>query len=127
MHGIGKEKVMKRFLSAALALSLLSGSAAFAEPFDHRGGQHERGDYDRGSHGWDGRHHRGNDAGAAVAVGVGLLALTAIIAASQDRDRHAQYERRRYESDYRNDAPPPPDYRRDGPPPPREYDGEDGR
>lgn len=113
---------MKRLLSAALALSLLSGTAAFAEPFDHRGGQHQRGDFDRGNRGWDGRHHRGhgNDAGTAIAVGVGLLALTAIIAASQDRDRQAQYERRRYEGYYRDDAPPPPDYRRDGP----TYDGE---
>ena len=121
---------MKRLLSAALALSLLSGTAAFAEPFDHRGGHHDRGDFDRGNHGWDHRRH-GNDAGTAIAVGVGLLALTAIIAASQDRDRGAQYDRRRndgyYGNDgyYRNDARP--EYRRDGPPPPRPYDDEDGR
>lgn len=118
---------MKRLLSAALALSLLSGTAAFAEPFDHRGGGHY--DFDRGRHDWNGRGHRGhgNDAGTAIAVGVGLLALTAIIAASQDRDRQAQYERRRYDGYYRYDAPPPPDYRRDGPPPPPEYDGYYGR
>jgi Ni/Co efflux regulator RcnB len=121
MHGIGKEKIMKRLLSAALALSLLSGTAAFAEPFDHRGGHH---DSNRGRHDWNGRHHRGhdNDAGTAIAVGVGLLALTAIIASSQDRERQAQYERQRNDDYYRNDAPPPPDYRRDGPPPPRDYD-----
>lgn len=113
---------MKRLLSAALALSLLSGTAAFAEPFDHRGGHY---DYDRGRHDWNGRHHRGHgdDAGTAIAVGVGLLALTAIIASSQERDRQAQYERRRYEGNYRDGAPPPPDYRRDG----RTYDDEYGR
>lgn len=116
---------MKRLLSAALALSLLSGTAAFAEPFDHRGGHY---DSDRGRHDWDGRGHRGhgNDAGTAIAVGVGLLALTAIIAASHDRDRQAQYDRRRDDGYYRNDAPQP-EYRRDGPPPSQNYDDERGR
>jgi len=72
---------MRRFLSATLALALLSGTAAYADPFGPgpRSGHHER---------WDGgyRHHRDGDAGAAVAVGFGLLALTAILA-SQDRER----------------------------------------
>lgn len=91
---------MKRLLSAALALALLSGTAATAEPFgppppprhhhDHHPGHHP------GHGSWHHRHHH-DDTGAAVAVGVGLLALTAIIAASE-RERAAQ--------DY---APPPGD------------------
>jgi len=99
---------MKRLLSAALALSLLGTTAAQADPFDHR--QHEHYDIGRGhdrDYGWDrGRDHfrRDNhDAGAALAVGVGLIALTAILASNHDRER-----------DYdRYDAPPPP--------PPPEY------
>jgi hypothetical protein len=91
---------MKRLLSAALALSLLSGTAAIAGPFGPGSGHHDR--YDRG---WD-RHHgryHGDGAGTAFAVGFGLLALTAILASS---NRGQARER-----DYGN-APPPngPDY-----------------
>ena len=88
---------MKRLLSAALALSLLSGTAAMADPFGPGTGHHDR--YDRG---WD-RHHggrHGDGAGTAIAVGFGLLALTAILAAS---DRDLARER-----DYGNPPPPPP-------------------
>jgi hypothetical protein len=98
---------MKRLLSTALALALLSGTASYADPFGHgpRGGHHER--YDRG---WHHRGHHGDDTGAAVAVGFGLLALTAIIAASErDRDQ----AREQY-------APPPP------PPPPPGYGPDNG-
>ena len=73
---------MKRILSVALALTLLSGSAAVAGPYGHgdygqRNGysQQYRGDHYRGGYY---RGHRGNDAGPAIAVGVGILALTAI-------------------------------------------------
>lgn len=99
---------MKRLLSAALALSLLSGTAVYAEPFDHRGGQHERHDYDRNYRGGDHWRHRDRDngAGTAIAIGVGLLALTAILASQDnDRERDVRYDRR---YDYRYDAPPPP-------------------
>lgn len=90
---------MKRLVSAALALSLLCGTAAYADPFGP-GPRHHNG-FDRG---W---HHRHDDgAGTAVAVGVGLLALTAIIAAA-DRDRERARDRA-YENDY---PPPPPRYR----------------
>lgn len=111
---------MKRFLSAALALSLLSGTAVYAEPYDHRGGHHERRDFDRDRHGGDRYypHHRHHDdgAGAAIAVGIGLIALTAILA-SQDRDRDQGYEQRdRMDDRYAappafpdDDAGPPPD------------------
>ena len=82
---------MKRILSVALALTLLSGSAAVAGPYGHGNygqhngySQHYRGDYYRG--------HRGNDAGPAIAVGVGILALTAILA-SQSRERERVRER----------------------------------
>lgn len=89
---------MKRLMSAALALALLSGTAASADPW---GGRHMR--YD---HGWRHHRHHDNDAGTAIAVGVGLLALTAIIAsADRDRDRARAYA----------DVPPPP------PPPPPGY------
>lgn len=114
---------MRRFLSATLALALLSGTAAYADPYGSgpRSGHHER---------WDGgrdyRYHRGDGdgAGAAVAVGFGLLALTAILA-SQDheRDRAPAYD---------NYPPPPPngqDYgRNDGPNNGENYDpGQDTR
>ena len=81
---------MKRILSVALALTLLSGSAAVAGPYGHGNyGQHKgysqqyRGDHYRG--------HRGND-GGAIAFGFGILALTAIIA-SQNRDRERVQDR----------------------------------
>jgi hypothetical protein len=86
---------MKRILSVALALTLLSGSAAVAGPYGHgnygqRNGYSEqyRGDHYRGGHY---RGHRGND-GGAIAFGIGILALTAIIA-SQNRDREIARER----------------------------------
>ncbi len=78
---------MKRLLSAALALSLLSGTAAVAGPYDHGNRGYSEHHYDRGRH---------DDTGAAVAVGVGALALFAILA-SQNNDRRdeAAYERDR--------------------------------
>lgn len=97
---------MKRLMSAALVLALLSGTAASADPWGYgpRGGHHER--YDRGwDRGWDHHRHHDDGTGTAVAVGVGLLALTAIIAAA-DRDRD---EPRARAYDY-PPPPPPPSY-----------------
>jgi hypothetical protein len=73
-------KVMKRLVSATLAMSLLGGSAAVAAPYDH-GGQ--------GYNGGFGNQYRGHDGnnGGAVVAGVGILALAAILA-SQHRHRH---------------------------------------
>jgi|GEM_PF-4682447 len=78
---------MKRLLSIILATALAGGTAAYAGPHGHGG-----------YHGHPGYHHRHHgDDGAAIAAGLGALALFAIIA-SQDRQ----------------DNPPPP------PPPPPE-------
>jgi hypothetical protein len=70
---------MKRVVCAALALSLIGSTAAFAHDNEgSRGGysQQDRGDYRRGD----------NGAGLAIGLGVGLFALAAI-AASQHHDR----------------------------------------
>lgn len=77
---------MKKILATALAGTLLAGAPAIAQPWGGHG--HVR--YDRG-------YHHGN-AGAAIGLGLGLLALTAIIASSQER---------RYDRAY---APPPNRY-----------------
>lgn len=85
--------MLKPILSAALALSLIGGTAAYADPYhgphyEHRGwGYHER--------------HHDNGAATAAAVGIGLFALVAI-AAANEHDREA----RAHERDYR-DLPPP--------------------
>jgi hypothetical protein len=89
---------MKRFLSAALALSLLGGSAAVAAPYDH-GGQRGYGNQGYSSGYSDrGRH---NDDGTAIVAGVGILALAAILA-SQHRHHDGWYGRdggRGYDND----------------------------
>jgi hypothetical protein len=74
---------MKRLLSAVLAICIAGATAAQADPY--RGYHHG---YDRH---WGGRHH--DDTGALVAAGIGLFALTAILASQHDRDRPAVYER----------------------------------
>lgn len=103
---------MKRLLSAALALSLIGTTAAQAGSFGNYG--YQDGHYDRYSNashfGHDSdrdhryRHH--DDTGAVIAVGVGLIALTAILASQHDR---ARPEAREIPADYG-----PRDYGRPG-------------
>jgi hypothetical protein len=105
---------MKRVLSAVLALSLLGASAAYAGPHGH------------GSHhgGWD---HRGGD-GAAIAVGIGALALFGILAAQSKQDREqAAYERGRedaYAQRRQDEAVPEQD--RNAPPRDGAYEQDNG-
>ena len=83
-----KVKVMKRLVSAALALTLIGSTAAVADPYGHgRSGGYSnsyRGDYRRGD----------NGAGLAIGLGVGLFALAAL-AASQHHD-YDRYDDRGY-------------------------------
>lgn len=97
---------MKRFLSAALALSLLGATAAQADSFyGPRGGHYER--YDRHDYDRDRDHYRHHDnSGALIAAGVGLFALTAILA-SQNNERERVYVR---DDRYAPPPPPPPYY-----------------
>lgn len=89
---------MKRIICAALALTLLGSTAASAHDWGGHGGYY--GGY---------RHHHGGD--VVLGVGLGLLALGAIAAASDHdryyRDRDGYYDQGR---DYRD----------------REYRGGDG-
>ena len=79
---------MKRLASVALALSLLSGTAAVAAPYDHGNQGYNSGysNQDRGD-----RDHRDNN-GAAVVAGVGILTLAAILS-SQHRHHNGWYNR----------------------------------
>jgi len=81
---------MKRILSAALALTLLSGTAAMADPYDH-GGRNYGGYSDQ---------YRGHDNSGAIVAGVGFLTLAAILA-SQHRHHRSWYhhERSGYDHD----------------------------
>ena len=72
---------MKKIIGAALILSMLGGSAAFAAPAY----SNNRGYSD---------HH---DNSGAVIAGVGLLALAAIFASQNNHDDYG------YRSDYRHD------------------------
>ena len=79
---------MKRLASVALALSLLSGTAAVAAPYDHGNQGYNSGysNQDRGD-----RNYRDDNSGAIVA-GVGILALAAILT-SQHRHHDGRYYR----------------------------------
>ena len=80
---------MKRLMSAALALSLLGGSAAVAAPYDHGG----RGSYgNQGYYSSYSERERRNDDGTAIVAGVGILALAAILA-SQHHNHDGRYDR----------------------------------
>ena len=86
---------MKCLLSAALALSLLGGTAAVAAPYDRGGynsGYYDQ-DYNAGYGDRDRRDNyrgRGDNNGAAVVAGIGILALAAILA-SQNHRNHRHY------------------------------------
>ncbi len=85
---------MNRLLSATLAAVLAASAvgagtvAASAEPWHHGGGWHHRGGWDHGggwyggrgwNRGWHGGGWHHHDNGAAVAAGIGGLALGAIV------------------------------------------------
>ena len=83
---------MKRLVSATLALSILGSTAASAASYGYRDQGYNGGYADQyRADGYRGRH--GND-GSAVVAGIGLLALTAILASQH---RHHQ----RYHDDWR--------------------------
>lgn len=86
-----KNLPLKKLLGATLALSLLGSSAALAAPYGH-------GDFGHRDFGHS--YHRGGNDGALMA-GVGLFALAAILATSQNHDQS-------YYDDYRAPLPPPP-------------------
>ena len=67
---------MKRLISAALALSLLGATAASAAPVNHGTQIQYRDSY----------RHRGDDNGAAIAAGIGFVALAAILASQNNHD-----------------------------------------
>ena len=69
---------MKRLISAALALSLLGATAASAAPAYGTQVQYRS------------ERHRGNDNGAAIAAGIGFVALAAILAS---QNNHRDYDR----------------------------------
>lgn len=83
---------MKRLISAALALSLLGATAAQA--FPAHGGQ----PVDYRDHYY--RHHDDGN-GAAVAAGIGFLALAAILASQNNRD-HDDWQYRDRDYGYRD-------------------------
>ena len=70
---------MKRLISAALALSLLGATAASAAPVNHVTQVQYRSE-----------RHRGGDNGAAIAAGIGFVALAAILAS---QNNHRDYDR----------------------------------
>lgn len=81
---------MKGLVSAALALSMLGGTAASASAQDYRyeygDRDFHRGYYEDSYH----RHHHRND-GAALAAGIGIVALVAILASQHHHDHDGWY------------------------------------
>jgi hypothetical protein len=80
----GKDNIMKRLLSIALALSLLGGSAAVAAPYGY------------GNRGYS----HGNNNGALFA-GLGIVALAAILASRNNNHYRGSYNRYDDNRDYR--------------------------
>ena len=87
---------MKRLISAALALSLLGVTAASAAPAYRQAAPV---DYRSQSY-----RHNDNGDGAAIAAGIGFLALTAILASQQNHDRDGWYSHDRdwHDRDWRD-------------------------
>ena len=79
---------MKGLVSATLALSILGGTAASAQDYRYDNGDR---DFHRGYYEDSYRDHHRND-GAAIAAGVGLVALVAILA-SQHHHYHDGWHR----------------------------------
>jgi hypothetical protein len=81
---------MKRFVSAALDLTLICSTAAVADPYGRGnwGGGYSR--QDRGDY-----RHGDNGAGLALGLGVGLFALAAIASQHNDRE-YDRYDNRGY-------------------------------
>ena len=75
---------MKRLISATLALSLLGVTAASAAPYGYDNQYRDSG-------------YRSDNNGAAIAAGVGFLALAAILASQNHRDFYVD---RGYRSDW---------------------------
>src|SRR5262249_4064901 len=98
-----EEKIMKRLISAVLALSLLGTAAASAQPFGGSYGPGISRDVHRGWNSGPQRDFRGadrygyrdtrrrNDGAALIGLGIGLFALAAI-ASQQHDDRAYRYD-----------------------------------
>jgi hypothetical protein len=87
---------MKRLISAVMALSLLGATAASAAPVNHGTQIQYRSDAYR---------HGDNGNGAAVAAGIGFLALAAILSSQNNHeswnDRGWDHRDYRYDRGYR--------------------------
>lgn len=91
---------MKRLIGAALALSLLGATAASAAPAPNVAPRAlQQIDYRDHSY-----RHRDNGNGAAVAAGIGFLALAAILASQNNHDRDGWYSHDRgwHDRDWRD-------------------------
>jgi hypothetical protein len=85
---------MKRLISAVLAMSLLGATAASAAPLNHGTQIQYRSDAYR---------HRDNGNGAAIAAGIGFVALAAILASQNNHEPDRWNDRGWDHRDYRYD------------------------
>ena len=84
-------------LLAATAMVAVSAAPAMADGYDHHGYDHHG--YDHGGYGYGdgyghgdyyGHHEHHDDAGTAIAVGVGIIGLIAVASALSNQNRHQQ-------------------------------------